>query len=142
MKKHYLIILATIHTIVFYTGGLYGQNFVTEPRDVIIEHFNSPSVEYSIDRTSDGFEVLHFKDGEITIEYYFNKEGICFVYRMLFPEEGFVESIEALTSEFKKVKEGMWREYDGQRYFIWSLDKTENGLSLSVFTEASLIGQR
>ncbi len=104
MKKHYSIILGTIHTIVFYTGAISGQNFVTEPKDMIIEHFNSPSMEYSINRTSEGFEVLHFKDGEITIEYYFNKEGICFVYRMLFPEKGFVEAIEALVSQFIKVK--------------------------------------
>lgn len=140
MKKHYLIILFTIHSIVLYPGGLYGQNFVTEPKNMVIEHFNSQSVEYSINRTSDGFEVLHLKDGQITVEYYFNKDEICFVYRMLFPEEGLVESIEALNFAFTKVKERMWLEYDGQQYFIWSLDKTGNGFSLSVFTEASLKG--
>ena len=130
----------SVYAILIGIGNLYGQNFVTDSMEVIKGHFDSDNVKYSIDMTLDGSECLHFKDREITVEYYFNKEGICVIYRMLFPEEGLAESLDGLNASFTKVKDGMWREYDGEQYFIWSLDKTDNGYSISVFTEASLKG--
>lgn len=138
MKKLQLIIFFSVCVIVIGSVKLYGQNFVTDSMEVIKNHFDSHNVKYSIDRTLDGSECLHFKDGEITVEYYFNKEGICVIYRMLFPEEGLAESLDGLNASFTFVKDGMWREYDGRQYFIWLLDKKGNGYSLSVFTEVSL----
>ncbi len=141
MKKFQLTIFFLVYAILIGIGGLYGQNFVTDSMEVIKDHFDSHNVKYFIDRTSDGSQCLHFKDGEITVEYYFNIEGICAIYRTLFPEEGLAGSLDTLNASFTKVKDGMWREYDGRRYFIWLLDKKGSGYSLSVFTEVSLKGK-
>tara|TARA_R110001583_G_scaffold126931_1_gene278505 strand:+ start:388 stop:813 length:426 start_codon:yes stop_codon:yes gene_type:complete len=138
MKMLQLTIFFSVYAILIGIGNLYGQNFVTDSMEVIKDHFDSDNVKYSIDTTLDGSECLHFKDGEITVEYYFNNKGICVIYRMLFPEEGLVESLDGLNASFTFVKDGMWREYDGRQYFIWLLDKKDNGYSLSVFTEVSL----
>jgi len=141
MKMLRLTIFFSVYAILIGIGNLYGQNFVTDSMEVIKDHFDSDNVKYSIDTTLDGSECLHFKDGKITVEYYFNNKGICVIYRMLFPEEGLVESLDGLNASFTKVKDGMWREYDGRQYFIWLLDKKDSGYSLSVFTEISLKGE-
>lgn len=137
MALNYLVFV-----IVLGIAKLNGQNFVTDPIVAIKEHFDSIKVEYMLKRTLDGSECLHFKDGEITVEYYFNNEGMCVIFRTLFPEDGLVATLDALNTSFTKLKDGMWREYDGLQYFIWLLDKSGNGYSLSVFTEVSLIGER
>ena len=129
------MILVTICTLLFGANAMNGQNFVTEPKDVILEHLGSQRIKYIVDMAPDGSEVIHFKDGKITVEYHLDKEGLCFVYQMRFPEEGLTESVDALNSAFTKIKEGMWREFDGEQYFIWSLEKTDSGYSISVVTE-------
>ncbi|MCG2462818.1 hypothetical protein K8352_18790 [Flavobacteriaceae bacterium F89] len=140
MKRFQLAFFFSVFAIVLGIEELNGQNFVTDPIEVIKEHFDSHNVEYLINRTLDGSECLHFREGEITVEYYFNDEGICVIYRTLFPKEGLAESLDALNASFTKLKVGIWREYDGLQYFIRVLDKTISGYSLSVFTEVSLKG--
>lgn len=132
------IILVSICTLLFGANAMNGQNFVTEPKGVILGHLDSLQIKYSVDTAKNGSGLIHFKDGEITVEYHLDKEGLCTIYRMQFPEKGLAESIDALNSTFTKIKEGAWREFDGEQYFIWSLEKTDNGYSISVFTEASL----
>lgn len=127
-----------MYSILFSVKTMNGQNFVTEPKDFILKHLDSNRIAYRVDKTPDGFEFIHFSDGKITVEYYIGKEGFCAVYLMQFPEEGLAESLNALNSAFTKIKEGVWREFDGDLYFIWSLEKTDNGYSLSVFKEPSL----
>jgi len=132
------LIVVTIYTMLFSANAMNGQNFVTEPKNVILGHLDSQGIKYRVDMASDGSGLIHFKDGEITLEYHLDKEGICTVYRMQFPEKGLKESIDALNSTFTKIKEGVWREFDGERYFIWSLQKNDSGYSISVVTETRL----
>ena len=135
MKRQKLEVYFLTFQFILWFFSLNGQNFVTDPKGEIQEHFDSLQVQYSINTTGDGLEYLHFKDGEITVSYYFNNVNICIVYKMFFPEDGFRESIDALDNSFEPLNGGKWREFDGQQYFIWSLDRLEKGYSITVTAE-------
>jgi len=117
--------------------GLYGQNFVSDTKQDVLEYFNSLQVNYSIDTTVDGFEYTHFRDGEITVEYYFNDIDVCVSYRMLFPYEVQEEFTDLLDLSFERISESMWKEFDGKQYFIWTLSKVVKGYCITVSTEHS-----
>lgn len=113
-------------------SALWGQNFVTDTKGEIRDYLEAQNVGHSIALAKDGREYLYFMDGEITVRYRFDKEDICVSYIMLFPEAGLRESINGLDAAFERVDEGKWREFDGRNYFIWSLEKVDDGYRISV----------
>lgn len=117
---------------------LYAQNFVTEVKSTIVEHFDSLQVEYDLAVTTDGFEYLNIIDGQVTVRYYFNASDTCIAYKMWLPKEGFDESVKVLNGAFEKIGDSMWQEYDGRQHFIWSLDTSGSGYTISVFSKRRL----
>lgn len=118
------------------TGSvLWAQNFVTDTKDEIEDYLGAQNVGHSIARASDGTEYLHFMDGEITVQYRFDEEDTCVSYFMFFPELGLMEAINGLDAAFERVNERKWREFDGRHYFIWLLDRTDDGYRISVTAE-------
>lgn len=120
------------------TCTVYGQNFVTDSRTEITDHLDSLNMDYTIAMATNGSEYLHFMDGEITVQYQFNEEDICVAYIMLFPEAGLEESIKGLDATFQRINDKQWREFDGQQYFSWTLDRKYDGYRISVVTEVFL----
>lgn len=99
---------------------------------------DSLNIDHAIDVAPNGSEYLRFRDGKITLHYRFDEDDICIAYIMLFPEAGLEESIHGLDAAFQRMSDGRWREFDGQQYFIWTLDRKDDGYRISVVTEVSL----
>ena len=135
-KIHSIIIINTLMLVL--SCNLRAQNYVTEHKSTITAYFDSLEVKYSIDITTDGFEYLNFTDDLMTVRYYFNASDTCIVYKMWFPEGGFSESVNALNRSFEKIDDSIWQEYDRRQYFIWSLDRSRSGYTISVFSKRRL----
>ena len=124
MKKTLIILTLLIGTFI----NLKSQNLIGLSKSEVVSNIynDNPNLKPEWETNKYGTEYVYFiKPNKRAMLYYFNENGICYLYNAVYPYEEMNIVIETLNKTYAISGDERWIDYNKTIDYLWTIKREE-----------------